>query len=188
MRNALPICLSLSIAPGFYSNTPRQSSSIRYSSLVSFSVSSYLVSQGVSFIYRIVYQCRIRYIVQSGLAHRVLFAIASSPGVGHDIVIGFIFITQYIHRILIFLYLCIFYIHRIHHIHYIHQSTSHAAIAKQAAVPPPVPPASNRTRRDEARTIANGEQKADDDEPNERHRTEPIPRSHRMIGNRRERR
>lgn len=178
MRNALPICLSLSIVQGFYSNTPRQSSSIRYSSLISFSVSSYLVSQGVSFIYRIVYQCRIRYIVQSGLAHRVLLAITSSPGVEHDIVIGFIFITQYIHRILVFLYPCIFYIHRIHHIHYIHSSTSHDGPRhdNQATRRPasrPVRLESNK--RHEARAVANEEQEAGDDEPNDD--TAQAPRS-----------
>lgn len=34
-------------------------------------------------------------------------------------------IILYIHRILVFLYPCIFYIYRMHHIHYIHSSTRH---------------------------------------------------------------
>lgn len=128
MRHASSIHLSFHIVLRFSPSTLRRSSSIRYHLLVSFLVLFYLVSQGVSFIYRIVYQCRIRYIVQSGLAHRVLFAIASSPGVEYDIVIGFIFITQYIHRILVFLYSCIFisfiYIAYIIFIIYINQRTT----------------------------------------------------------------
>ena len=153
---------------------------------VSFFVSFYLVSQGVSFIYRIVYQCRIRYIVQSGLAHRVLFAIASSPGVEHDIVIGFIFITQYIHRILVFLYLYIFYIHRIHHIHYIHQSTSHATIAKQAAVPPLVQPSQiGQAARDKSDAAGSKEQATMSKAGTLHERT---PRSHMMTRSRREHR
>lgn len=88
------------------------------------------------------------------------------PAVEHGIAIApsaLLYISLY-PCILVSLYLYIFYIHRIHHIHYIHQSTSHATITKQAAVPPPVPFASNRisgTRQERCRQ----EQEAGDDEP-----------------------
>lgn len=88
------------------------------------------------------------------------------PAVEHGIAIApsALFYISLYPCILVSLYLYIFYIHRIHHIHYIHQSTSHATITKQAAVPPPVPFASNRisgTRRERCRQ----EQEAGDDEP-----------------------
>lgn len=109
-----------------------------------FLVSFYLVSQGVSSLYQLVSSCRIRYVIPSGFTCRVLFTSVSSFSRRTRYRHRPIRITLYIHRILVSLYLYIFYIHRIHHIHYIHQSTSHATITKQAAVPPPVPFASNR--------------------------------------------
>lgn len=72
VRSAAIIALSFFIAPGFFPSMSRRSSSIRYHISVSSLVSFYLVSYIVSSIYRLVYQCRIRYTVPSGLAHRVL--------------------------------------------------------------------------------------------------------------------
>lgn len=109
---------------------------------VSFLVLFYLVSQGVSFLYRIVYQHRIRYIVPSGLAHRVLLVPVSSPGVEYAIAIT---PSSSSHIPIVFSYPCILvsfiYIAYIIFIIYIHRQgmMSHATISKQAP-PPPVPP------------------------------------------------
>lgn len=89
--------------------------------LVSRLVLSRLAKRLVS-IYRIVYQCRIRYTVPSGLAHRVLFAHVSSPGVAYGIAI---IPSTSPHIFIVFLYLCIFisfiYIAYIIFIIYIHR-------------------------------------------------------------------
>lgn len=129
--------------PAFSPSTPRRLSPIRYSSFVSFSVSSYPVSMGVSSIYRLVHTCHIRYTVPSGLARRVLLAIVSSPSVEHGIAI---IPSTSPHISIIFSYPCILvsfiYIAYIIFIIYINRraTTDHAPIAKQPAVPPPVPP------------------------------------------------
>ena len=83
------IRLSLSIATAVFQSTPRQPSSIRYSSSSRHSsrpISSRRASR--SYLYRLVHTCRIRYTVPSDLARRVLFATVSSPGVAHDIAIA----------------------------------------------------------------------------------------------------
>lgn len=114
---SLPTCFS--------SNTTRRPFVYPLFMPVSFLVSSYLVSKGVSFLYRLVHTCRIRYTAPSGLAHRVLFAprLIARRRTQHRY--RNILIISYIHRILVSLYPCIFYIHRIHHIYYIHPSTRH---------------------------------------------------------------
>lgn len=121
-------------------------------------VSSYLVSKSVSFLYRLVYQCRIRYIVPSGFSRRVLLVSVSSPGVEYDIAIIPILIISYIHRILVSLYSCIFYIYRIHHIHYIHSSTRHDEprhnIKASTSRPASRPARLESNERHEARAIA----------------------------------
>ena len=72
-------------------------------------------------------------------------------------------IIPYIHRILVSLYSCIFYIHRIHHIHYIHQSTRHdephADIQASSRRPASRPVRLKSNERHEAREIAAGNEK-----------------------------
>lgn len=72
-------------------------------------------------------------------------------------------IIPYIHRILVSLYSCIFYIHRIHHIHYIHQSTRHdephADIQTSSRRPASRPVRLESNERHEARAIATENEK-----------------------------
>lgn len=72
-------------------------------------------------------------------------------------------IIPYIHRILVSLYPCIFYIHRIHHIHYIHQSTRHDKphddIQASSRRPASRPARLESNERHEARAIATGNEK-----------------------------
>lgn len=110
---------------------------------VSFLVSSYLVSKGVSFLYRLVYTCRIRYIAPSGLARRVLLAPSHRPSVEHDIAIV-PSASSYIS--IVFSYPCIFisfiYIAYIIFIIYTHRRDmmNHTPIHKQPVAPPLAPP------------------------------------------------
>lgn len=72
-------------------------------------------------------------------------------------------IIPYIHRILVSLYSCIFYIHRIHHIHYIHPSTRHDEprhnIQASSRRPASRPVRLKSDKRHEARAIATGNEK-----------------------------
>ena len=134
---AAVISLSLSIAPAVFQARPAgRCLSATHHRLVSRLVLSRLAERLVHIsdclsmpysLYRSVGPC------SSGLAHSRLIARRRY----HHI-----HIIRYIHRILVSLYSCIFYIHRIHHIHYIHSSTRHdepRLDSQAAAVPPPVP-------------------------------------------------
>lgn len=130
-----------SLPPCFSSNTTRHPFVYPLFMPVSFFVSSYLVSKGVSFLYRLVHTCRIRYTAPSGLAHRVLFAPVSSPSVARSVAI-IPSTSPYIS--IIFSYSCILvsfiYIAYIIFIIYINRQvmTSPATIAKHPAAPSPV--------------------------------------------------
>lgn len=165
-------------SPHGFSSTPRRSSFISYHISVSFLVSPYLVSQDVSFLYRLVHTCRIRYTVPSALlTGSYSSSPVSSPGVKHDIAIV---PSSSIRIFIVFLYHCILvsfiYIAYIIFIIYINRRCmmSNATIAKQAAAPLPVSSASNRINGTRQKRQPRG-QEAGDDEPNGGRRTASRP-------------
>lgn len=181
-------------SPRGFPSTPRQSSPIRHS-FSSRSSSRSISSRRASRSY-IGSSIHAVFVIPPS---RVLLIGSYSPpshhpAVEHGIAIAqstLLYISIYIHRILVSLYLYIFHIHRIHHIHYIHQSTRHDEphADTQASIPPSrllvPPPQIGKAARGKS-DVAGNKKQATMSQTGTPH--DQMPRSHMMTRSRREHR